>query len=140
MGRPFLNRKSKQTALILERRYEVLQTGHHQSLWWSSLTVSISSLFPRLDDWLANPCSDYFPFHQVGAKLPVAPHFSQDELAETSQSFSAGKYDTVTGESSYDLQIALNYGQSMGPGAVLRFVTEHTEAVHNPLIQTGISV
>lgn len=132
MGRPFLNRKSKQTALILERRYEVLQTGHHQSLWWSSLTVSISSLFPRLDDWLANPCSDYFPFHQVGAKLPVAPHFSQDELAETSQSFSAGKYDTVTGESSYDLQIALNYGQSMGPGAVLRFVTEHTEAVHNP--------
>lgn len=53
-------------------------------------------------------------------------------MAETAQSFSAGKYDTATGDSIYDLQIALNYGQSMGPGALLRFVTEHTEAVHNP--------
>lgn len=78
------------------------------------------------------PSSDYFPFEQLSAKLPLAPQFSEAETAESGRSFSAGKYDARQGKSLLDLSIALNYGQSMGPGALVRFVTEHNEVVHNP--------
>ncbi|KIV89894.1 hypothetical protein PV10_07254 [Exophiala mesophila] len=77
------------------------------------------------------PSPEYFPFHQVSAKTPVAPHFAQDQVSEAA-TFSSGKYDTKTDDAMYDLHIALNYGQSMGPGALMRFVTEHTEIVHDP--------
>jgi aromatic amino acid aminotransferase I len=64
--------------------------------------------------------------------MPVPPEFSEAETAMSGKEFSVGKYDTTEGKSVYDLHIALNYGQSMGPGALMRFVTEHTEIVHNP--------
>ncbi|KAL2412784.1 Aromatic amino acid aminotransferase C56E4.03 [Exophiala dermatitidis] len=78
------------------------------------------------------PSSDYFPFQEVGAKLPVPPEFSEAESISSAKYFSTGKHDAKEGKSLYDLSIALNYGQSMGPGALLRFLTEHTEIVHNP--------
>lgn len=76
--------------------------------------------------------SDYFPFEELSAKLPVSPEFSEAETAISGQSFSAGKHDAKEGKSLFDLSMALNYGQSMGPGALMRFITEHTEIVHNP--------
>lgn len=48
------------------------------------------------------------------------------------QIYSTGKHDARDGKSLYDLSVALNYGQSMGPAALLRFITEHTELVHHP--------
>lgn len=62
----------------------------------------------------------------------MAPYFSEAEAITTSQVFSSGKYDTHDGESLSDLSIALNYGQAMGPAALMRFLTEHTEIVHRP--------
>ena len=41
-------------------------------------------------------------------------------------------HDAREGKSFLDLSIALNYGQAMGPAALVRFITEHTEVVHNP--------
>lgn len=78
------------------------------------------------------PASDYFPFEELSAKLPVPPQFSDAEAVVSGRTFSTGKRDAQEGKSLYDLSIALNYGQSMGPGALLRFITEHTEIVHNP--------
>ncbi|KAH0848171.1 hypothetical protein AYO21_05306 [Fonsecaea monophora] len=78
------------------------------------------------------PSSDYFPFEELSAKLPVSPEFSEAETHESGRVFSTGKHDARDGKSLLDLSIALNYGQSMGPGALIRFLTEHTEIVHNP--------
>ncbi|KIY03362.1 uncharacterized protein Z520_00053 [Fonsecaea multimorphosa CBS 102226] len=78
------------------------------------------------------PSSDYFPFEELSAKVPVSPEFSEAETHESGQVFSTGKHDARQGKSLLDLSIALNYGQSMGPGALVRFLTEHTEIVHNP--------
>jgi aromatic amino acid aminotransferase I len=36
------------------------------------------------------------------------------------------------GEVPYDLAIAMNYGSSTGSPQLVRFLTEHTEHVHNP--------
>ncbi|EXJ86944.1 aromatic amino acid aminotransferase I [Capronia epimyces CBS 606.96] len=78
------------------------------------------------------PSSDYFPFEELSATLPVPPQFSEAEALASGRTFSSGKHDVREGKSVFDLSIALNYGQSMGPGALLRFITEHTEIVHNP--------
>ena len=50
----------------------------------------------------------------------------------TGQTFSTGKHDGREGKSLLDLSVALNYGQSMGPAALIRFITEHNDIVHNP--------
>lgn len=76
--------------------------------------------------------SDYFPFEEVSAKVPVPPQFSEAETVMSGQTYSSGKHDARDGKAVLDLSIALNYGQSMGPGALIRFLTEHTEIVHNP--------
>ncbi|EXJ56991.1 aromatic amino acid aminotransferase I [Cladophialophora yegresii CBS 114405] len=78
------------------------------------------------------PSSDYFPFEELSAKVPIVPKFSEDETAKSGKHFSSGKYDAREGKSFLDLSIALNYGQAMGPGALVRFLTEHTEIVHHP--------
>lgn len=78
------------------------------------------------------PSSDYFPFEQMSIKVPVPPHFSEAETAASGAVWTAGKYDIRKGKSLYDLSVALNYGQATGAAQLLRFVTEHTEVVHNP--------
>ncbi|KIW56009.1 hypothetical protein PV05_04711 [Exophiala xenobiotica] len=79
------------------------------------------------------PSSDYFPFEELSAMIPVPPEFSEAQTAISGKSFSSGKHDaTRDGKALLDLSIALNYGQSMGPGALMRFLTEHTEIVHSP--------
>ena len=65
-------------------------------------------------------------------KVPAAPHFSEQETKSLGETFSAGKHDVPEQKSVFDLSIALNYGQSMGPAALVRFCAEHNEIVHNP--------
>ncbi|KAJ9499817.1 Aromatic/aminoadipate aminotransferase 1 [Exophiala xenobiotica] len=79
------------------------------------------------------PSSEYFPFEELSAKIPTAPEFTEAQTATSGKSYSSGKHDaTRDGKALLDLSIALNYGQSMGPGALIRFLTEHTEIVHSP--------
>ncbi|EER29497.1 Aromatic/aminoadipate aminotransferase 1 [Coccidioides posadasii str. Silveira] len=78
------------------------------------------------------PSPEYFPIDEISIKVPVAPNFSEEATHESGQVVTAGKYDIREGRSEYDLEIALNYGQSVGAAQLLRFVTEHTEIVHNP--------
>ncbi|KKO96834.1 aromatic amino acid aminotransferase [Trichoderma harzianum] len=42
------------------------------------------------------------------------------------------KRDVIEQKSIYDLSIALNYGQGCGSPQLLRWITEHTEMIHNP--------
>ncbi|KAL1952563.1 hypothetical protein VTO42DRAFT_4812 [Malbranchea cinnamomea] len=78
------------------------------------------------------PSPEYFPFDALSVKIPVAPHFSEEGVHQYGQTVTSGKHDIREGKSEYDLEIALNYGQSIGAPPLLRFVTEHTEIVHNP--------
>lgn len=78
------------------------------------------------------PSSEYFPFESIGAKIPVPTGFSEKSTRESGVEVSMGKHDVKRGDRMYDLSIALNYGQSMGPPQMIRFLTEHTEIVHSP--------
>ncbi|KAL4785378.1 pyridoxal phosphate-dependent transferase [Aspergillus varians] len=78
------------------------------------------------------PSSDYFPFEELSIKVPNPPGFSPEATRESGVSLVSGKHDIREGKSLYDLEISLNYGQSTGSPQLLRFVTEHTELIHNP--------
>ncbi len=78
------------------------------------------------------PSCDYFPFERIDVKVPVAPHFSEQDTLETGIIRTAGKHDIRNGKSLYDLEVCLNYGQATGSAQLIRFVTEHTEIVHKP--------
>ena len=78
------------------------------------------------------PSSEYFPFERLDIKVPSPPGFSEAETKASGVLVSAGKHDIVEGKSAYDLHVALNYGQGVGSAQLLRFITEHTELVHNP--------
>ncbi|KAG9242981.1 aromatic amino acid aminotransferas-like protein [Calycina marina] len=78
------------------------------------------------------PCPEYFPIEELTVKVPKPPQFTEQECLESGQLLTAGKYDQSEGTGTYDLSIALNYGQGMGSAQMLRFVTEHTEIVCHP--------
>lgn len=74
------------------------------------------------------PSSEYFPFEELSFDVPTAPEFNSRQTT----TIKSRKHDVTDGKSSIDLNIALNYGQSMGPPQLLRYLTEHTEIVHRP--------
>ncbi|OJJ85256.1 aminotransferase-like domain-containing protein [Aspergillus glaucus CBS 516.65] len=78
------------------------------------------------------PSPEYFPIEQISAKFPTPPGFSPEETRESGTVMTASKGDVKNGNSLYDLEVALNYGQATGAPQLLRFVTEHTEIIHNP--------
>ncbi|KAK8050798.1 L-kynurenine/alpha-aminoadipate aminotransferase [Apiospora phragmitis] len=78
------------------------------------------------------PSAENFPIERLSMQVPSpAGGFSHtDNLKEVT----IGKHDVRDhqGEGVLDLSIALNYGQSIGSAQLLRWVTEHTELVHDP--------
>ncbi|KAL4864817.1 hypothetical protein BDV12DRAFT_7227 [Aspergillus spectabilis] len=78
------------------------------------------------------PSPEYFPFEELSVKVPTPPGFSPEATRQSGVSLVAGKHDIREGKSLYDLEVSLNYGQSSGSPQLLRFVTEHTELIHNP--------
>jgi aromatic amino acid aminotransferase I len=56
-----------------------------------------------------------------------------DHRKEKSGTNSTAVMSCERGESSYDLDIALNYGGAVGSPQVLRFITEHVEMIHRPV-------
>ncbi|KAJ6123173.1 Aromatic amino acid aminotransferase [Penicillium capsulatum] len=75
---------------------------------------------------------EYFPFEHIDIKVPTPPGFSPEATQKSGTVLHGGKHDIQEGKSLYDLEIALNYGQATGAAQLLRFVTEHTEIIHNP--------
>ncbi|XTI95554.1 PLP-dependent transferase [Cenococcum geophilum] len=78
------------------------------------------------------PSSEYFPFESLSVKVPTPPHFSEPATAASGTTLHAGKHDLANGRALYDISTAFNYAQGTGSAQLLRFVTEHTELVHNP--------
>ncbi|RMJ17330.1 hypothetical protein CDV36_002995 [Fusarium kuroshium] len=79
---------------------------------------------------VARPSAEYFPWESMdllctdssspGAKSPLE---------------SGLRMGCAKGEDDYDLGIAMNYGYSSGSPHLLRYLTEHTELLHNPPYQ-----
>ncbi|KKK19848.1 hypothetical protein ARAM_005446 [Aspergillus rambellii] len=78
------------------------------------------------------PSPEYFPFEELSIKVPNPPAFSPEATRQSGSVLTAAKSDIRDGKSLYDLEISLNYGQATGSAQLLRFVTEHTELIHNP--------
>ncbi|KAL4803477.1 pyridoxal phosphate-dependent transferase [Aspergillus unguis] len=78
------------------------------------------------------PSPEYFPIEELSVKVPTPPGWSPEATRKSGTSLVAGKHDIREGKSLYDLEVALNYGQATGAPQLLRFVTEHTELIHNP--------
>ncbi|KAK6363108.1 Aromatic/aminoadipate aminotransferase 1 [Orbilia blumenaviensis] len=86
------------------------------------------------------PSSAYFPFDHVSVGVPGDNLFSETDIHEYAQKVTIGKHDMKEGKSAYDLSVALNYGQGSGSPQMVRWVTEHTEIVHNPPYQDWAAV
>ncbi|KAF2786405.1 aromatic amino acid aminotransferase 1 [Melanomma pulvis-pyrius CBS 109.77] len=81
------------------------------------------------------PSSEYFPFEQLSLKVPAIGHFSEAETRDSGVVITAGKHDLANDKSIFDISTAFNYGQGSGAAQLLRWVTEHTELVHDPPYQ-----
>ena len=77
------------------------------------------------------PSSEHFPFEELSVKVPSIGHFSEQETKELGVTLTAGKHDLAEGKSIYDIATAFNYGQGAGSAQLLRWITEHTELVHD---------
>jgi aromatic amino acid aminotransferase I len=64
--------------------------------------------------------------------VPSVGAFSERETAESGVVLRAGKYDLAEDKSIIDISTLFNYGQGMGAAQLLRWITEHTELVHEP--------
>lgn len=79
---------------------------------------------------LPNP--DMFPFNSLSATIPTIPGSRGADLSETESTITMGLHDIASADASFDLSVALNYGQAAGSAQMIRWITEHTELVHNP--------
>ena len=80
------------------------------------------------------PSSEYFPFDAldvtVPAPAPAPGRFGAPAALATT--LHIGKHDLARDRSLFDIATAFNYGQGAGAAQLLRWVTEHTETVHDP--------
>ncbi|OJD40785.1 aromatic amino acid aminotransferase [Diplodia corticola] len=74
------------------------------------------------------PLSEYFPFESMdlGVLSLNSPNGHENAHLQST------KHDMSDGLSIYDLTVALNYSQGSGSAQLLRWITEHTEMVHDP--------
>ncbi|KAJ5939080.1 hypothetical protein N7466_002214 [Penicillium verhagenii] len=77
------------------------------------------------------PSAAYFPFKNIDVTISNDIYFSA-ETEEPESNIHMAKYDFEAGVSDFGLDVALNYGQGTGSAQMIRFVTEHTELLHDP--------
>ncbi|CAI6038343.1 unnamed protein product [Clonostachys chloroleuca] len=78
------------------------------------------------------PSDEYFPWDELHFKVPQVGQFSDKELRKNGVLIKAGKHDLAEQKSIFDISTSFNYGQGHGSAQLLRWITEHTELVHDP--------
>ncbi|KAH8647143.1 pyridoxal phosphate-dependent transferase [Xylariales sp. PMI_506] len=79
------------------------------------------------------PLAEYFPFENIDFDAAAVPQLENGPTSTLgSNVLHVGKHDLSNGQGIFDLAVALNYGQGSGSAQLLRWITEHTEMVHNP--------
>ncbi|CAI0650872.1 unnamed protein product [Colletotrichum noveboracense] len=82
---------------------------------------------PRISLGTGRPAPQYFPFISIQMNAMNTPQDAALGAINAEPTMVCAK-----GEAAYDLDIAMNYGYSAGSRQFLRWITEHTELVHNP--------
>ncbi|KAF2403945.1 PLP-dependent transferase [Trichodelitschia bisporula] len=78
------------------------------------------------------PSSNYFPFSQLTISVPPKGGPFADPSPTPHTTVTAGKNDQANGTSLADIATLFQYGQGTGSAQLLRWITEHTELVHDP--------
>ncbi|KAM0255532.1 hypothetical protein ACHAQJ_005679 [Trichoderma viride] len=78
------------------------------------------------------PSPNCFPFNSLSASIPTIPSSSRSNISEAESNITMGLDDITFKNAALDLSVALNYGQAAGSAQMIRWITEHTELVHNP--------
>ncbi|KAF7712192.1 Uncharacterized protein PECH_003975 [Penicillium ucsense] len=80
------------------------------------------------------PSTEYIPFYGIDFKVGSTDAFETvgKKTPDTTTSIQAGKHDSITGASKYDLAIALQYGLGTGSKQLVEFLTEHIQLIHSP--------
>lgn len=75
------------------------------------------------------PSTEYFPFYSMDLEVGSTDAFETagKKIPDITTPIHAGKHDTMTKTSIYDLAIALQYGQGMGSKQLIQFLTEHVQ-------------
>ena len=116
----------KSYAIDWKDRFNAESSARHQSTIKSAAKLLKTPGLISLGGGL--PSSEYIPFSGVDIRVPMPPDFKE----ERSVTISSDKYDMAEGKSIYDISVAFNYAQATGSPQLLRFITEHTEMIHNP--------
>ncbi|RFU74871.1 aromatic amino acid aminotransferase [Trichoderma arundinaceum] len=78
------------------------------------------------------PSPDCFPFNSISASIPAIPSPNGGKVSEAESTITMGLHDIASEDAAFDLSVSLNYGQAAGSAQMIRWITEHTELVHNP--------
>ncbi|GKT90218.1 aromatic amino acid aminotransferase 1 [Colletotrichum tofieldiae] len=80
------------------------------------------------------PLSEFFPFETLSFTPTFAPSNKNSDTTIGYESCALRQESTTSkmGRSVYDISVALNYRQGSGSPQLLRWITEHTEIVHDP--------
>lgn len=118
--------EDKPFAISWDHRFSEESSARHQS------TIKGAAKFLKTPGLISLggglPSSEYIPFAGVDIRVPMPPGFTEEETI----TIPSGKNDMAEGISIYDINVAFNYAQATGSPQLLRFITEHTEMVHNP--------
>ncbi|KAK2602234.1 hypothetical protein N8I77_008784 [Diaporthe amygdali] len=80
------------------------------------------------------PLSEFFPFETFSFIPTFIPSNTTcgANIVQQNAALQANKNDIAEGRSVFDISVALNYGQGSGSAQLLRWITEHTEIIHDP--------
>lgn len=80
------------------------------------------------------PSTEYFPFYAMSLEVGSTNAFATvgKETPASTTAIHAGKHDSSSGLSTYDLAIALQYGQGTGSAQLVKFMSDHVKMVHSP--------
>lgn len=73
------------------------------------------------------PSTEYFPFYAMNLEVGSTNAFATvgKETPASTTTIYAGKHDSSSGLSTYDLAIALQYGQGTGSAQLVKFMSDH---------------
>ncbi|OJJ79168.1 uncharacterized protein ASPGLDRAFT_181370 [Aspergillus glaucus CBS 516.65] len=73
------------------------------------------------------PSTEYFPFYAMNLEVGSTNAFATvgKEAPASTTTIYAGKHDSSSGLSTYDLAIALQYGQGTGSAQLVKFMSDH---------------